>query len=54
MPLMVPDRAALVTSWPTQLGGSRIYGPLAIQGNMLTGAFRDPAGNLFGVYQGSH
>jgi hypothetical protein len=32
------------------LGGSRIYGPVAPAENMQTGAFRDPAGNVFGVY----
>jgi uncharacterized protein len=32
------------------LGGSREYGPLAVDDHMQTGAFRDPAGNVFGVY----
>ena len=32
------------------LGGSRIYGPMAVADDMQTGAFRDPAGNVFGVY----
>jgi len=32
------------------LGGSRAYGPVAVDGRMQTGAFRDPAGNVFGVY----
>ena len=32
------------------LGGSRVYGPMAVDDRMQTGAFRDPAGNLFGVY----
>ena len=32
------------------LGGSRIYGPMAVDDHMQTGAFRDPAGNVFGVY----
>ena len=37
------------------LGGSRIYGPVAPAENMQTGAFRDPAGNVFGVYHsGDH
>jgi predicted enzyme related to lactoylglutathione lyase len=31
-------------------GGSRVYGPLAVDDRMQTGAFRDPAGNVFGVY----
>jgi predicted enzyme related to lactoylglutathione lyase len=33
-----------------ELGGSREYGPLAVDDHMRTGAFRDPAGNVFGVY----
>jgi uncharacterized protein len=32
------------------LGGSRVYGPMAVDDHMQTGAFRDPAGNVFGVY----
>ena len=32
------------------LGGSRVYGPMAVADDMQTGAFRDPAGNVFGVY----
>jgi uncharacterized protein len=37
------------------LGGSRIYGPMAVDDHMQTGAFRDPAGNVFGVYHhGDH
>jgi predicted enzyme related to lactoylglutathione lyase len=37
------------------LGGSRIYGPMAVDDHMQTGAFRDPAGNAFGVYHhGDH
>src|SRR5207247_1037645 len=32
------------------LGGSRVYGPMAAGDDMQTGAFRDPAGNVFGVY----
>ena len=31
-------------------GGSRVYGPMAVDDRMQTGAFRDPAGNVFGVY----
>jgi predicted enzyme related to lactoylglutathione lyase len=34
-----------------QLGGSRVYGPNTVSGDTLTGAFRDPAGNIVGVYQ---
>jgi len=38
-----------------QLGGTRVYGPDAVDDHMQTGAFRDPAGNVFGVYHhGSH
>jgi uncharacterized protein len=38
-----------------RLGGSRIYGPLAVDDHMQTGALRDPAGNVFGVYHhGAH
>jgi predicted enzyme related to lactoylglutathione lyase len=33
-----------------ELGGTRVYGPLAVDDHMQTGAFRDPAGNVFGVY----
>ena len=33
-----------------ELGGSRMYGPVAVDDHMETGAFRDPAGNAFGVY----
>ena len=33
-----------------QLGGSRVYGPQPVNDQMQTGAFRDPAGNVFGVY----
>ena len=37
------------------LGGSRLYGPMAVDDHMQTGAFRDPAGNVFGVYHhGEH
>ncbi len=32
------------------LGGTRVYGPVEAGGQTRTGAFRDPAGNLFGVY----
>lgn len=34
-----------------ELGGARVYGPTAVDESMQTGAFRDPAGNVFGVYQ---
>jgi predicted enzyme related to lactoylglutathione lyase len=32
------------------LGGTRVYGPILAGERTLTGAFRDPAGNLVGVY----
>jgi uncharacterized protein len=34
-----------------QLGGSAIYGPMDVGEDMKTGALRDPAGNVFGVYE---
>ncbi len=33
-----------------QLGATRAYGPLAVDDHTQTGALRDPAGNVFGVY----
>jgi uncharacterized protein len=33
-----------------ELGGSREYGPVAVDDHMQTGALRDLAGNVFGVY----
>jgi hypothetical protein len=33
-----------------ELGGSREYGPVAGAGPMQTGAVRDPAGNVLGIY----
>ena len=32
------------------LGGIRVYGPNAVDDHTETGAFREPAGNVFGVY----
>lgn len=32
------------------LGGERVYGPIDVDDHMKTGALRDPAGNVFGVY----
>jgi uncharacterized protein len=32
------------------LGGTRVYGPNPVDDHTQTGAFRDPAGNVFGVY----
>jgi uncharacterized protein len=45
----VPDAEAALAR-AEQLGGTRIYGPNAVDDHMQTGAFRDPAGNVFGVY----
>jgi uncharacterized protein len=33
-----------------ELGGTREYGPNPVDDHMQTGALRDPAGNVFGVY----
>ena len=33
------------------LGGARVYGPNAVDDHLMTGAFRDPAGLIFGVYE---
>jgi predicted enzyme related to lactoylglutathione lyase len=33
------------------LGGTRVYGPKPVDDHTETGAFRDPAGNVFGVYR---
>ena len=33
-----------------KLGGRREYGPMKVNESTVTGAFRDPAGNVFGVY----
>ena len=37
-----------------QLGAARVYGPMKVDDHMQTGAFRDPAGNVVGVYHGGH
>jgi predicted enzyme related to lactoylglutathione lyase len=34
-----------------ELGGTRVYGPNQVDDHTWSGAFRDPAGNLFGVYR---
>jgi predicted enzyme related to lactoylglutathione lyase len=34
-----------------ELGGAREYGPDRVDDHLQTGALRDPAGNVFGVYQ---
>ena len=49
----VPDvEAALARA--ERLGGSRVYGPQQVDEHMRTGALRDPAGNVFGVYEHHH
>jgi hypothetical protein len=35
------------------MGGGRVYGPKAVSG-LMTGALRDPAGSVIGVYQDDH
>jgi uncharacterized protein len=45
----VADVAAVLAR-AQELGGSRQYGPVAVDDHMQTGALRDPAGNLFGIY----
>ena len=45
----VPDVEATLAK-AEELGGSRVYGPMAVDDHMQTGALRDPAGNIFGVY----
>jgi uncharacterized protein len=50
----VPDVEAVLAR-AVQLGGDRVYGPAAVDDHMQTGALRDPAGNVFGVYHhGEH
>jgi len=45
----VADVAAVLAQ-ASELGGSRVYGPMAVDDHMETGALRDPAGNIVGVY----
>jgi uncharacterized protein len=45
----VPDVEAVLTK-AAELGGAREYGPNPVDDHMQTGALRDPAGNVFGVY----
>jgi predicted enzyme related to lactoylglutathione lyase len=49
----VPDVEA-VLSRAESLGGGRVYGPDRVDDHMQTGALRDPAGNVFGVYEHHH
>jgi len=37
-----------------RLGATRVYGPNAVDDHTQTGAVRDPAGNVFGVYHHRH
>jgi predicted enzyme related to lactoylglutathione lyase len=45
----VPDVAQALAR-AAELGGWREYGPEPPAGHRAAGAFRDPAGNVFGVY----
>jgi predicted enzyme related to lactoylglutathione lyase len=45
----VPDVEAVLAR-AVELGGAREYGPNPVDDHMQTGALRDPAGNVFGVY----
>jgi len=45
----VPDVAQTLAR-AVELGGSREYGPESAAGHRTAGAFRDPGGNVFGVY----
>ncbi len=45
----VPDVGAALAR-AAELGGSREYGPMDVSDHMQTGAVRDPAGNVFGLY----
>ena len=49
----VPDVEATLHRAET-LGGDRVYGPNPVDDHMRTAAFRDPAGNVFGVYEHHH
>jgi predicted enzyme related to lactoylglutathione lyase len=49
----VPDVEATLAR-AEKLGGSRVYGPNPVDDHMKTGALRDPAGNVFGVYEHHH
>ena len=47
----VPDVEAALARAET-LGGSRVFGPDTIMGNMVLGQFLDPEGHVIGVVQG--
>jgi len=44
------DDVEAVLARAEALGGNRLYGPNPVDDHTETGAFRDPAGNVFGVY----
>ncbi len=44
------DDVEAVLARAEALGGRRVYGPNPVDDHTETGAFRDPAGNVFGVY----
>jgi uncharacterized protein len=46
----VPDVEATLAK-AESLGASRVYGPNQVDDHTRTGAFRDPASNVFGVYE---
>jgi len=45
----VADVAAVLAT-AAELGGSRVHGPVVVDDHLQTGALRDPAGNIIGVY----
>jgi uncharacterized protein len=45
----VPDVPATLAA-AARLGGSAVHGPVAVDAHLDTGALRDPAGNMLGVY----
>ena len=49
----VPDVEATLAR-AEKHGGTRVYGPMAVDDHMKTGALRDPGGNVFGVYEHQH
>ena len=48
----VPDVEAALARAET-LGGTRVFGPDTIMGNMVLGQFLDPEGHVIGVVQGN-
>ncbi len=49
----VPDIEAAFAK-AEQLGGQKLYGPNDVGESTLTGAIKDPAGNVFGLYSHRH